>query len=71
MMVNNNKLPHALLFHGPDGVGKEGHAIELAALLNNSKDQIIQIKKFQHPNINLILPMPREKSIKKQLLEIK
>ena len=66
MMVHNNKLPHALLFHGPDGVGKEAHAIELAALLNNNRDQVTQIKKFQHPNINLILPMPREKSIKKQ-----
>ena len=32
-MVENNKLPHALLFHGPEGCGKEAHAIELAALL--------------------------------------
>ena len=34
-MVENNKLPHALLFHGPNGSGKEAHALELAALLNN------------------------------------
>ena len=28
------RLPHAMLFHGPAGTGKEGHALELAALLN-------------------------------------
>ena len=32
----NGKLPHALLFHGPGGSGKEGHALELTALLNCS-----------------------------------
>ena len=67
-MVQNQKLPHALLFHGPDGSGKEAHAIELAALLNNhnGNNQIAKIKKFQHPNINLIIPMPREKNINKK-----
>ena len=66
-MVQNNKLPHALLFHGPEGCGKEAHAIELAALLNNYQieNQFIKIKNFQHPNINLIIPMPREKAINK------
>ena len=28
------RLPHALLFMGPRGTGKEGHALELAAMLN-------------------------------------
>lgn len=66
-LVKNEKLPHALLFHGPDGSGKEAHAIELAALLNdNSSNSYAKIKKFQHPNINLIIPMPREKSINKK-----
>jgi len=67
-MVQHQKLPHALLFHGPDGTGKEAHAIELAALLNNcdEKNQLAKIKKFQHPNINLIIPMPREKTITKK-----
>ena len=66
-MVKNKKLPHAMLFHGSEGSGKEGHAIELAALLNNHQNQnnLIKIRKFQHPNINLIVPMPREKSINK------
>jgi len=67
-MVQHQRLPHALLFHGPDGSGKEAHAIELAALLNNcdEKNQLAKIKKFQHPNINLIIPMPREKTITKR-----
>jgi len=67
-MVQHQKLPHALLFHGPDGTGKEAHAIELAALLNNhtQQNQFAKIKKFQHPNINLIIPMPREKTINKK-----
>ena len=34
-MVKNKKLPHAMLFHGSEGSGKEGHAIELAALLSS------------------------------------
>ena len=31
---NNDRLPHALLFHGEEGMGKEAHALELAALLS-------------------------------------
>ena len=30
----NDRLPHAILFHGREGMGKEAHALELAALLN-------------------------------------
>ena len=31
---DNDRLPHALLFHGEEGMGKEAHALELAALLS-------------------------------------
>ena len=67
-MVENNKLPHALIFSGSDGVGKEAHAIELAGLLNMKKGQtnLTKIQRFQHPNINLIIPFPREKNINKK-----
>ena len=49
------------------GVEKKRMQLELAALLNNYQieTQFIKIKNFQHPNINLIIPMPREKAINK------
>ena len=67
----NGKLPHALLFHGPAGSGKEGHALELAALLNcttlngeepcGNSQACKQTKSFQHGSVKLILPLPRGK----------
>ena len=68
---HTEKLPHALLFHGPEGSGKEGHAIELAALLNclsphdnfpcGTCSSCKQTKTFQHGNVKLIVPLPRGK----------
>ena len=64
------RLPHAFLFHGPKGSGKEGHAMELAALLNCREVDGIpcgdcpsckKTKSFQNENIKLILPLPRGK----------
>ena len=65
------RLPHALLFHGPQGTGKEGHALEIAALLNCKEVQnegpcgncpsCKKTKSFQHECVKLILPLPRGK----------
>jgi len=65
------KLPHAFLFFGEDGSGKEAHAIEFSALINcldvNDNQSCgncmscKKIKTFQHGNIKLIHPMPRGK----------
>ena len=65
------KLPHAILFHGPEGSGKEGHAIELAALIQCNSDQTTnscgkcisckKTKSLKHNNIKLIIPLARGK----------
>ena len=65
------RLPHALLFHGPQGVGKEGHALEIAAMLNCKETKnndpcgycssCKKTKSFQHESVKLILPLPRGK----------
>ena len=71
-----NRLPNALIFFGSEGTGKEGHAIEFAAYLNcknisndfscGSCDSCIKVKSFQHGNIKLVLPLPKEKSSSKK-----
>ena len=67
----NNKIPNAFIFSGIEGVGKEAHAIELAALLNCKRiddsehnnacgdcRSCIRIKSFQHEEIHYIHPIP-------------
>ena len=66
-MKNANQIPHALLFHGPNGCGKEGHAIEFASILNyKTNADLEKIKIFQHPNIHLITPIIKDKTISKK-----
>ncbi len=63
--IKSSRLPHALLFTGPDGVGKGLVAKELAKLLNCQKgasdpcDRCQPCKKiegFNHPDVGLIEP---------------
>ena len=67
--VQNNRIPHALLFHGPRGSGKEGCAIEVIAWMNCKTptgsvgacgicSSCIKVIGFQHPNVLFIHPMP-------------
>ena len=66
-MKNTNRIPHAILFHGPNGSGKEGHAIEFASILNyKTNADLEKIKIFQHPNIHLITPIIKDKTINKK-----
>jgi len=51
-LLAKQALPHVLLFHGPDGVGKGHFALEIAQTL------VGKIKK-EHPDIHLILPDPK------------
>jgi len=67
--VNNQKLPHAIIFYGSEGRGKFLHAIELCNMILSRNNDIgiveKKIKTNQHENINYILPLPKSKSIKK------
>ena len=66
-----SRVPNALLFHGPEGIGKEAHAIEFASFLNctNTENKhacgtCISCKKIKHNNheyINYIFPLPKGK----------
>jgi DNA polymerase-3 subunit delta' len=64
-----SRLPHAYLFHGPDGVGKETTAVELAKHLNCEAGEDASCGKcracrmadgLSHPDIHMIFPVPRD-----------
>lgn len=68
-IINSSNVPHALLFSGKEGIGKDFVAIRFAQLLNlktapNSlHDQIYSgISTFNEPYIKFIFPLPRGKN---------
>jgi DNA polymerase-3 subunit delta' len=67
-IISSNRIPHALIFVGQGGVGKEFTAIQFAkalAIQSNSekKDQILNsIKKLSEPFIKFICALPRGKN---------
>ena len=73
---NSGKIPHALLFHGYEGVGKESTAIEFAAYLNCLKPQnkfacrncssCNKIISNNHEYIDYIFPLPKGKITSKK-----
>ncbi len=67
-ILSSGKIPGAFLFEGPEGVGKDAMAVELAKTLNCEKggsepcDQCVscrQAASLQHPNIRLVFSLPR------------
>jgi len=71
--IKNNRLPHAFLFYGKEGTGKDAFAIEIAKLLNCEKgplficqkcSQCIKITKLGHPDVKFVIPMPSIGNIK-------
>ncbi len=58
----NRKIPQALLFTGPAGVGKDYIAIRFANMLNQSQtfaqSNLLPPDKLQEPLIRLICPLP-------------
>jgi DNA polymerase-3 subunit delta' len=67
-ILTSGKIPGAFLFDGPEGVGKDALAIELAKTLNCEKSKVEaceecvsckQANALHHPNIRLVFPLPR------------
>jgi len=68
-MLNNSNIPHAFLFTGAEGSGKEAAAISFAKALNTLNQNsliaerlISSIQKLSEPYIKYILPLPRGKN---------
>ncbi len=65
-LIDSSKIPHAFLFQGIDGVGKELTAVKFAQAVNkkyssniNINTIIKQIKNLTEPYIKYIFPLPR------------
>src|SRR5713101_2537603 len=65
--IGNNRLAHAYLFSGADGLGKSAMAIELAKTLNCEKRladacgkcrSCTKFASLQHPNLHLVFALP-------------
>ena len=69
--IRTNRLAHAYLFHGPEGVGKDAMALELARVLHcelggeeacgTSCSSCLQINALQHPDVKFVVALPRGK----------
>jgi len=66
--LQTEKIPHALLFSGMEGVGKDNAAIQFAkTIINNTNlsgsEKISKaIEQLQEPYLKLIIPLPRGKN---------
>jgi DNA polymerase-3 subunit delta' len=69
--IQGGRLPHAYLFFGSEGVGKDAMAIELAKVLHcehvttsacGSCDSCLKALSLQHPDIKFVCALPRGKS---------
>lgn len=66
--LNHQQVPHAYLFHGPEGVGKLALAIEFAKAIFCAAEPCDQcsacrrIQSFSHPDFIFVFPMPKSAS---------
>lgn len=69
----NKRIPHAFLFHGSEGVGKEFAAIEFAALINcespvedlscRTCHSCLKLLSNNHDLVNYVFPLPKGKKV--------
>jgi DNA polymerase-3 subunit delta' len=66
-MVQENRLPHALLFWGPPGSGKSVAALELVRWLTCREgltgpcgqcNSCVQFRTLEHPHLTYLMPLP-------------
>ena len=63
-MVEENRIPHALLFCGPSGCGKMATALAFASYLlgetgeenGNNRNAIAMLRKWEHPDLHFTYP---------------
>ena len=73
-MINENRIPHALLFSGPEGCGNLPAAIAFAQLIyckdkkNNEACNIcsncLKVQKLVHPDLHFVFPIIKSKYVK-------
>ncbi len=77
-MLGKSRVPHALLFHGPEGVGKDAVALEMAKALICQRDETAycgicpdcsRIAQLTHPDVHYIFPAMASTS-DSELLEV-
>ena len=67
--IEADRMPHAYLFHGPDGVGKETTALEFARALFCERGGLDPcgacgpcglVGRLGHPDVHLVFPTPKD-----------
>ncbi len=75
--IKTDHLPHAYLFYGNEGTGKEAFAIELAKLLNCERGPLhicqkcpscLKISNLQFPDVKYVFPTPSSSNIKPEVI---
>lgn len=70
--IEHKRVPHAYLFNGPEGVGKQALAIEFAKALYCSSEvqkpcnqcsNCKRVNNFEHPDFQFIFPAPKTASV--------
>ena len=68
--IAGGRMPHAYLFHGPEGTGKDAMAIELARVLHCEQGgeeacdrcgSCVRFRTLQHPDVHFVTALPRGK----------
>ncbi len=80
-MVNENRIPHALLFSGPEGCGNLPAAIAFAQLIYCNTRQngeacglcptCLKVSKLIHPDLHFVYPIAKSKDVPTSVAVIK